>query len=331
MCGVSRATVDRVMHNRGKVNPDLEKKIRETAQKYDFRPNHVGRALALAKNPIRIGVLIHLTRIEFFQRLLVGIYDAQSEISALGGEVILKEQSGFNAKEQIALLDELVASDVKGIAISPTQDIRLRNRINELRSAGIHIVTFNTELEHANTLSHVGVDNVQGGRLAAYLMNLLLHGKGGKVLIISGHLTQQTNYQRVDGFVSECGYYYPNIEVTALQLNADKAETAYEITKNAINDMDDIEGVYMVSNGQEGACRAIEECGKAGKIKFITFDLLPAIRGYLEKGVIQFILDQNTHEQGALPPRILFDYLFNDIVPEQQILSSFDIITPYNI
>lgn len=180
LCGVSRATVDRVMHNRGKVNLDVAQRVLETARQYNFSPNHVGRALALASNPIKIGVLVHLTRIDVFQTVLRGVNAACAEIKALGGKIVLREQEGFDAEEQIRLLDELVAEGVKGIALSPVQDAKLSKRLNELSSSGIPIVTFNTELEGFKKLSHVGVDNVRGGRVGAYLMDLLLRGKAEK-------------------------------------------------------------------------------------------------------------------------------------------------------
>lgn len=332
LCGVSRATVDRVIHNRGKVNPDVARRVLEAAKQHNFSPNHVGRALALAGNPLKIGVLVHLTRIDVFQTVLSGVRSVRDEISSLGGEIILKEQKEFDADEQIRLLDELVAEGVRGVAVSPAQDIRLRDRLNELSRTNIPVVTFNTELQGLEKLSHIGVDNVSGGRVGAYLMDLLLRGRGGKVLIISGHLTQQSNYQRVDGFVSECGTYFPSIEVIALQLNADDEQSAYDITRKAVEEIPDLAGIFMVSCGHTGTCRALEDCGMSGKIQLIIYDLSQVTKEYLRKGVVQIVIDQDAYEQGSLPPRILFDYLFSGkSPPSDRIISQFRIITRYNV
>lgn len=332
ICGVSRATVDRVIHNRGKVAPEVEQRIRKAAEKYGFQPNQVGKALARARNPIKIGVLVHLSRIEFFQELLEGIYAGQKEVHSLGGEVIIKEQRDFDAKGQIRLLDELAAEGINGIALPPAQSDQLCKRLNALSRSGIPIVTYNTELEGLTKLCHVGVDNVQGGRIAAYLMSLLLHGRGGKVLLISGHPTQQSNYQRVDGFRQECADYYSNIETVAVKMNADEEKKAYQITMAAIREIPDLAGIYMISNGLAGTCQALEECGKAGEIKLIACDLVPTARRYLDKGVLDFVLDQDAHGQGSMPSKILFDYLFsNKQPPSDRIIGQFGIITRYNL
>ena len=332
LCGVSRATVDRVIHNRGKVNPDVAQRILEVAKQNNFSPSLVGRALSQAGNPIKIGVLVHQTRLEIYQKIIQGVRAAQADIRAMGGEIILREQETLDAQEQIRILDELVDEGVRGIAISPAQDLCLRDRLSQLRQSGIPVVTFNTDLFGAERLCHVGVDNVLGGRAGAYIMDLLLRGKGGKVLIISGYLTQQSHYQRVDGFVSECGNCFQSIEVVALQLNADDDRLAYDITRKAIKEIPGLAGIFMVSSGQAGVCRAIEDSGMAGKIQLIIYDLIETTKEYLRKGVIQIVIDQNAFEQGSLPPKILFDYLFSEKEPPgSNIIGKCEIITPYNV
>lgn len=330
--GVSRATVDRVMHNRGRVDPEVERRVREVAEEHGFQPNHMGRALAKAKNPVKIGVLVHLTRIPFFQRTLEGLQDAKREIDGLGGRVIILEQQTLDIDEQLAALDTLVSEGVQGIVISPAQDIKLRDRLNELiEKNNIPVITFNTDLEGLKRLSYVGVDNIQVGRTGAYLMNLLLGGQGGNVLIISGFITHQTNYRRVDGFLSECGMYYPGIHVVGIEMTYDDEEKAYEITEKALRENPDIEGIFMVSSGQRGCCRAIEDAGRAGDVKLIVVDSLPETDEYLKKGVIQFIVDQDAYSQGLLPPRLLFNYLFNNKKPEGDVLGQIGIKTKHTV
>lgn len=332
ICGVSRATVDRVIHNRGKVAPEVEKRIREAAKQHGFQPNQVGKALARARNPIKIGMLVHLTRIEFFQELLKGAYVGQKEVGSLGGEVIIREQENFDPRRQLLLLDELIAEGVNGIALSPTQSEHLYERLNQLNQAGFPVVTCNTEMEGLNKLCHVGVDNVQGGRIGAYLMNLLLNGRGGKILVISGHRLQQSNYQRLDGFREECEKAFPAVKVAAVQMNKDEEQRAYDLTRAVIGEIPDLAGIYMISSGLEGTCRALEDCKMAGKIQLIAHDLVPANKKYLEKGVIQIVIDQDAKSQGSLPLKILFEYLFSGKKPESdRIIGHFGIITRYNL
>ena len=43
--GVSRGTVDRVMKNRGGVNPETEKRVRRIVEESGYTPNRAGLAL----------------------------------------------------------------------------------------------------------------------------------------------------------------------------------------------------------------------------------------------------------------------------------------------
>lgn len=122
------------------------------------------------------------------------------------------------------------------------------------------------------------------------------------------------------------------MEISAPQLNADEEEIAYAITRNAIEETPDLAGIFMVSCGQTGTCRALEDCGMAGKIRLIAYDLSPETEEYLRKDVIQIVVNQDAYEQGNLPPKILFDYLFNQKLPSNDcIISQFGIVTPYNV
>lgn len=49
LAGVSRGTVDRVLNNRGSVNPATAEKINEIAKALDYKPNKAGLALAAQK------------------------------------------------------------------------------------------------------------------------------------------------------------------------------------------------------------------------------------------------------------------------------------------
>ena len=50
MSGVSTGTVDRIIHNRGKVSEEARIKVEEVLKKVDYRPNIVASALASKKN-----------------------------------------------------------------------------------------------------------------------------------------------------------------------------------------------------------------------------------------------------------------------------------------
>ena len=56
---------------------------------------------------------------------------------------------------QLQTIDELLAEEVNGIAMTPYNDARIRNRINALYEQGIPVVTLNTDIENSRRLAYV--------------------------------------------------------------------------------------------------------------------------------------------------------------------------------
>ena len=51
LAGVSRGTVDRVLNDRGAVNPETAEKIRKIAKELDYKPNRAGLVLSFCFPP----------------------------------------------------------------------------------------------------------------------------------------------------------------------------------------------------------------------------------------------------------------------------------------
>lgn len=67
LAGVSRGTVDRVLNDRGAVNPETAEKIRKIAKELDYKPNRAGLVLAAQKKRLKLGVILFSTGNPFFR------------------------------------------------------------------------------------------------------------------------------------------------------------------------------------------------------------------------------------------------------------------------
>ncbi len=166
LAGVSRGTVDRVLNNRGSVNPATAEKINEIAKALDYKPNKAGLALAAQKKKLKLGVVLFSTDNPFFADVLKGIYEKADDLAGYNCAVLVK-QIPINVDAQLSAIDELLAQEVNGIAIAPQNDERIRTRINELSKQGIPVVTFNTDIENSTRIAYVGSNYTKSGRTAA--------------------------------------------------------------------------------------------------------------------------------------------------------------------
>ena len=75
--GVSRGTVDRVLHNRGSVKKELALKIKTLAKELGYVPNRAGRALSGIRDRFKIGVLLPSIGNIFFEYSFNLLYPPQ--------------------------------------------------------------------------------------------------------------------------------------------------------------------------------------------------------------------------------------------------------------
>ena len=81
MAGVSVGTVDRILHNRGKVSKTAQEKVNRVLQEVEYRPNLMARSLALKKQ-FNIAALIPAFRPgEYWEKAAEGIDKAAGELN----------------------------------------------------------------------------------------------------------------------------------------------------------------------------------------------------------------------------------------------------------
>ena len=80
LAGVSRGTVDRALNNRGRIKPEVEQRIKKIAKDVGYKPSRAGRALAMAKKNIKIGVILQLAQTPFMKDVLIGLKAGKNEI-----------------------------------------------------------------------------------------------------------------------------------------------------------------------------------------------------------------------------------------------------------
>ena len=81
LAGVSKGTVDRVLHNRGKVSREKEQRIRAIMEKLNFKPNVIARSLSIAskKQYIIKAIIPFYTQGQYWEFIHDGVKKAADE------------------------------------------------------------------------------------------------------------------------------------------------------------------------------------------------------------------------------------------------------------
>ena len=339
--GVSRGTVDRAFHHRGRIDPDVEERIFRTAKElgYPLERIHAGAQkrsgagkLTAGGREIRIGVITYLCHAGFMQEINRGIRKAQEELQEWGVRIILRESDAVSEEQQLAFLDEVLEEGIDGLAIMPIDTGTIRQRLYDIgQTSSMPIVMFNSDLQGVPRMCYVGMDNFRSGQTAAGLMNMLTGGTG-RVLVITGTFSNQLNNARVDGFTQEVRDSFPGLTIAAVQSSYDNEEEVRAIVENMMKSIPGINGIFIVSSGQSGIRSVLAQDGSGSRPGVIVYDQTPKNEKLMRDGLVDFLIDQNGFEQGYRPLHILANAIKGNSEPEPYSeFTEISIKTKYNL
>ena len=160
MSGVSTGTVDRILHNRGKVSEEAQKKVEKVLKEIDYHPNLIARSLALKKNYHFITLTPSFAKGEYWDKLCEGIDKAEQELFSYNVEV---ERMCFNQYDKSSF-DELIPriekADCQGVVIATQfhdSVVKLASRLDQLQIPYILIDAF---IENTNCVAYYGIIRV---------------------------------------------------------------------------------------------------------------------------------------------------------------------------
>ena len=310
--GVSRGTVDRVLHSRPGVRPEVAEHVRRIAEDLGFSPNRAGKILAARKQPIRIGCFLPGVGNLFFDDVVRGYRMAEAELADFGVSLVVKSIRGYDAEAHIAAITGLAAEGCSALCLSTVDVPRIRETVNGLTDSGTPVVAVNTDLSHTRRLCYVGCNYLQAGRTAAGLLALMSPRETLHLLIVTGSRNMKGHNERIRGFSSALRrkqFPYHLVDVFESQDNDDYA---YEMTRRALLAHPEIDCIYIVAAGVSGVCRAVVELGRQKSVFVLSHDEIEPTRRLIRDGVIDFTIGQEPVEQGYRAIHLLFDYFVSD-------------------
>ncbi|HXH92074.1 MAG TPA: substrate-binding domain-containing protein [Thermoanaerobaculia bacterium] len=235
-------------------------------------------------------------------------------------------------EQQVQVVEGFVTQHVDGIVLAPFDKNALVRPVEEAKRAGIPTVVVDSGLESTDPISFVASNNYHGGELAADEMGRLLGGKG-KVLALRYQEGVFSTEQREKGFIERIKAAYPNIQlISSNQFAGATRDTAKTAAENLLNRFgNDLDGLFTPNESSTaGALLALEDAGKAGKIRFIGFDTSEVFVKAMRDGKLQGIVVQNPFRMGELGVKTVVDHLLGNAV-EKRVDTGVTLITPTNL
>jgi len=332
LAGVSKGTVDRVLHKRGRVSEESYQKVMKVLQEIDYKPNLIARTLSSSRNYYIVALLPDPTDDGYWAQTKEGILQAEQDWAHYNvtAEILVFDQynkASFQERARDALMKR-----PDGIITAPIFYHEALTFFGQLKKEGIPYVLFNNNIPEVCPLSFIGQDSFNSGKVGAELMYLGQH-EGGKLAVLhldedfhnSIHLLEKERGFRE--YFQEKNSLHFEIEEFSLRPNEDNFD---ERLDRLLSDPK-LKGIFVsTSKGTAVVASQLEKKGKK-KIRLIGYDILKDNLTFLRTGTIDFLINQNPKRQGFLAVSHLANHLvFKKEAPERD-LFPLEVITQQNL
>lgn len=322
LAGVSVGTVDRALHNRGRINPEVSERICRIADELGYRTNIVAKSLATRKKLLKIGFILHVHHNDFFGAVISGAHKAEQELQDFGISIEIYRSNNFNPESQLSQIQQALADGVCAIAIVPLDDPKIKALLKSLHEKQFPIVFVTSYLSDVPVLASVHCDYYLSGRIAAKMLQLFMKDSGNSLAFFPSFsmIGHRLRAEGVKHYIQEC---CPSVNlVDTIEISNDDFDI-YGTVQQALETYPDTKGIIFCGE-TAGALKVINRLKP--EITKIFFDLSPAVKENLRNDFVQAAICQDPKAQGYQAIRILFDYITASKLPNNH-----DIIIPTTI
>jgi ribose transport system substrate-binding protein len=202
---------------------------------------------------------------------------------------------------QIQVMQNMVSRGVDAILLAPLDDQSLVPSVKAAVNRHIPVIIFDSDLKTNIYDAFVATDNFEGGRLCAQRLAEVMGGKG-KVIMLKYSEGSEATIKREEGFLDGLKEYGPGMElISGNQFAGATFEKAFQASQNLLNRFSDFQGVFCSNEtSTQGMLRALQVAGRAGKVKFVGFDLNQTLLAGLTNGEIHGLAVQDPVAMGYL-------------------------------
>lgn len=321
--GLSRATVDRVLHGRDGVRPETIVQVNQAIDELERQREQV----LLSGRTVLLDLVMQTP-----QRFATASRDAlEAELRSLRPAVLrarshLSEHSDPEAAAE--LLDSLARKGSHGVILKAPDHPLVADAVRRLAGRGVPTVTFVTDVPDSRRVAYVGMDNAAAGATAAYLITQWA-GPSGGVLVTISHSSFRGEEERVVGFTRTLSELAPGRAVHEVKDTDGLDRTMLVAVRGTLALHPSINAVYSAGGGNVAILTAFDEVAVTPLV-FVAHDLDGDNQALLRTRRISAVLHHDLRADMRRACRLLLRA--RGILPGKpaSIPSQVQVVTPYN-
>jgi LacI family transcriptional regulator len=321
--GLSRATVDRVLHGRTGVRPETITQVERAIDELERQRTQVHlsrKALILdlvMQTPARFAAASRTALEGELQSLRPAVARARFH---------LEEHS--DPARAVSVLERIAQRGSQGVILKAPNHPEVAEAVARLSAAGIPTVTFVTDIPASARAAYVGLDNVAAGATAAYLVTSWA-GSSGDVLLTLSHSSFRGEEERESGFLETLARLAPGRRVHRVTDTDGLDETMADAVSAALDADPSIDAVYSIGGGNRATVAAFAEAGRRPAV-FVAHDLDADNVALLRTRRVSFVLHHDLRADMRRACRLLLQA--GGLLPgvPTSLPSQVQVVTPFN-
>ncbi len=322
--------MDRVIHNRGRVSPKTEERVRRIIEQLGYKPNIFARNLKLSK-PFIFGVLMPKPSQDsaYWTLPIKGIDKAQEELASQKIKVRYFFFDKYSKKSFHKISRDVLEAELDGLIIAPVISGVFDEFVKTIPSS-LPYVFFDSFIPNSKYIAYIGQDSFQSGFLSGKLMCLLIKEKGTiavlKVLPSDYHIDD-----RISGFVDFCTKCSPCIpRIYDVDANGSPIKRI-KVFERVFMENQNLKGIFFSNALTHHVAEFVKNNPGKEKVYIIGYDMIEENIKFLKDGIIDFLISQQSEKQGYEAFYTLYRHVFLKESVEKNIIMQLDIVTNENI
>jgi LacI family transcriptional regulator len=321
--GLSRATVDRVLHGRAGVRPETVAQVQRAVAELGRQRTQVqlsGQILLfdlVMQAPERFSTAARQALEVELTSLRPAVLRSRAQLSEHGDPEVAA-----------AVLDRVAGRGSDGVILKAPDHPLVAAAVARLAERRIPVVTFVTDLPASRRTAYVGVDNRAAGATAAYLVSRW-SGGSGPVLVTLSSSSFHGEEERVAGFRAAMQELAPHRRLHEATETHGLDATMPAAVRDALVAEPGIAACYSIGGGNRAIIGVFDELGRA-PVVFVAHDLDAENRRLLRTRRISAVLHHDLRADMRRACRLLLQA--RGVLPGSpaSVPSQIQVVTPYN-
>ena len=326
LAGVSVGTVDRVLHNRGRVSPEALAAVQAVLDKQSYKYNLHTSAVAFRRTGKSFHIVISIPsseKGEYWDLIRDGFekaFQEYSDISIQSQYVFFDQYSSISCREAFRSIESIPCSAVILCTNFVEETVEL---CANLDSRKIPYVFVDGMVSKTRPIANFMVDQTRCGRLLAHLMDRLTPPGSEKAVFLPRRVGNQMSNNSTIRLASFKAYFEEKGEsglIREVQFSAENPKGIRSEVSSFLAENPLVRGIAVVTSVVYKVSDALSSSGIQG-ICVGGFDVTEGNARCVREGTLEFLIDQHPQRQGFCAVESLLHHLLYG-VPDPSLPSS---------